>query len=125
MSTAHERLVEAGAGVLVPGNLTIPELPRGIVAFAHGSGSSRLSPRNREVAQAFNADGFATLLFDLLTPEEELDRANVFDIPLSGEAAGRRHRLASPASGDQRTGARLLRRQHRRRRGADRRRRPR
>ena len=84
MSTAHERLVEAGAGVLVPGNLTIPELPRGIVAFAHGSGSSRLSPRNREVAQAFNADGFATLLFDLLTPEEELDRANVFDIPLLG-----------------------------------------
>ena len=84
MSTAHERLVEAGAGVLVPGNLTIPEHPRGIVAFAHGSGSSRLSPRNRQVAQALNADGFATLLFDLLTPEEELDRANVFDIPLLG-----------------------------------------
>ena len=84
MSSTHERLVEAGAGVLVPGNLTIPELPRGIVAFAHGSGSSRLSPRNRQVAQTLNADGFATLLFDLLTPEEELDRANVFDIPLLG-----------------------------------------
>jgi predicted phosphoribosyltransferase/dienelactone hydrolase len=82
MSTTHERLVEAGAGVLVPGDLTIPENPRGIVAFAHGSGSSRLSPRNRQVAQALNDGGFATLLFDLLTPEEELDRANVFDIPL-------------------------------------------
>ncbi len=84
MSTTHERLVEAGAGVLVPGDLTIPENPRGIVAFAHGSGSSRLSPRNRQVARALNTDGFATLLFDLLTPEEEVDRANVFDIPLLG-----------------------------------------
>jgi putative phosphoribosyl transferase len=84
MTATHERLVEAGSGVLVPGDLTIPENPRGIVAFAHGSGSSRLSPRNRQVAQALNDHGFATLLFDLLTPEEELDRANVFDIPLLG-----------------------------------------
>ncbi len=84
MAATHERLVEAGAGVLVPGDLTIPENPRGMVAFAHGSGSSRLSPRNRQVAQALNGDGFATLLFDLLTPEEELDRGNVFDIPLLG-----------------------------------------
>jgi putative phosphoribosyl transferase len=84
MSITHERLVEAGAGVLVPGDLTVPENARGIVAFAHGSGSSRLSPRNRQVAQSLNDDGFATLLFDLLTPEEELDRANVFDIPLLG-----------------------------------------
>ena len=44
MSVTHERLVEAGAGVLVPGVLTIPENPRRIVAFARGSGSSRLSP---------------------------------------------------------------------------------
>jgi predicted phosphoribosyltransferase/dienelactone hydrolase len=84
MTATHQRLVEAGAGVLVPGDLTIPENPCGIVAFAHGSGSSRLSPRNRQVAQALNRAGFATLLFDLLTPEEELDRANVFDIPLLG-----------------------------------------
>jgi dienelactone hydrolase len=68
----------------VPGDLTIPADPRGIVAFAHGSGSSRVSPQNRHVAEALNNDGFATLLFDLLTPEEELDRANVFDIPLLG-----------------------------------------
>jgi len=82
MSVTHERLVEAGAGVLVPGVLTIPENRHGIVAFAHGSGSSRLSPRNRQVAQQLNDDGFATLLFDLLTPEEETDRSNVFDIGL-------------------------------------------
>ena len=84
MSATHERLVEAGAGVLVPGDLTVPDQPHGVVAFAHGSGSSRLSPRNRQVAQTLNSDGFATLLFDLLTPEEERDRANVFDIPLLG-----------------------------------------
>ena len=67
MSVTHERLVEAGAGVLVPGVLTIPENPRGIVAFARGSGSSRLSPRNTFVAHALNDRGIATLLFDLLT----------------------------------------------------------
>jgi hypothetical protein len=50
--------------------------------FAHGSGSSRVSPRNRIVADALNGSGIATLLFDLLTAEEESDRANVFDIPL-------------------------------------------
>ncbi|MDO9525573.1 MAG: dienelactone hydrolase family protein, partial [Gemmobacter sp.] len=50
--------------------------------FAHGSGSSRNSPRNRQVAGALQAAGLATLLFDLLTPEEAADRANVFCIPL-------------------------------------------
>jgi putative phosphoribosyl transferase len=64
------------------GDLTVPPGARGIVAFAHGSGSSRLSPRNRAVAQTLVDAGFATLLFDLLTPQEEIDRANVFDIPL-------------------------------------------
>jgi len=53
-----------------------------VVVFAHGSGSSRLSPRNRAVANVLVAAGYATLLFDLLTPGEELNRANVFDIPL-------------------------------------------
>lgn len=64
------------------GDLTVPSRARGVVAFAHGSGSSRLSPRNRSVARALNEAGFATLLFDLLTPSEELDRGNVFDIGL-------------------------------------------
>jgi putative phosphoribosyl transferase len=52
------------------------------VVFAHGSGSSRHSPRNNAVAEAFAKRGIATLLFDLLTPEEETDRGNVFDILL-------------------------------------------
>lgn len=52
--------------------------------FAHGSGSSRLSPRNRAVAAALCQKGFATLLFDLLTEQEARDRANVFDISLLG-----------------------------------------
>ncbi len=52
------------------------------MVFAHGSGSSRHSPRNRYVAQVLNAAGFGTLLFDLLTVEEERNRANVFDIEL-------------------------------------------
>ncbi len=64
------------------GTLRIPKEARGLVAFAHGSGSSRLSPRNAAVASALNQKRFATLLFDLLTREEEADRANVFDIPL-------------------------------------------
>jgi pimeloyl-ACP methyl ester carboxylesterase len=64
------------------GDLHIPKKAYSLVAFAHGSGSSRLSPRNRAVADALNSQGIATLLFDLLSSEEEADRANVFDIPL-------------------------------------------
>ena len=60
----------------------IPQHPKGVVVFAHGSGSIRHSPRNQYVARVLNEAGFATVLFDLLTPDEERDRANVFDIPL-------------------------------------------
>lgn len=75
--------VQVVAGpVPVAGHLTVPEKPRGIVVFAHGSGSSRHSIRNRYVAEVLTGAGFATLLFDLLTPEEERNRANVFDIEL-------------------------------------------
>lgn len=70
-----------GQGVL-HGTLHVPPAPRGLVVFVHGSGSSRLSPRNRFVADALGGDGFATLLFDLLTGEEAEDRRRVFDIPL-------------------------------------------
>lgn len=66
------------------GVLSVPEGARGLVIFAHGSGSSRLSPRNTRVARALNARGLATLLFDLLTEREAADRRNVFDIPLLG-----------------------------------------
>ena len=64
------------------GDLAVPPNPRGIILFAHGSGSSRRSPRNTYVAEKLNTLGFATLLFDLLSPEEGQDRRNVFDIPL-------------------------------------------
>lgn len=66
----------------LPGTLSLPAPANSLVIFAHGSGSSRFSPRNRAVAKALNARGIATLLFDLLTAEEESNRANVFDIPL-------------------------------------------
>ncbi|MFI5667393.1 phosphoribosyltransferase family protein [Streptomyces sp. NPDC051704] len=74
-----EVAVEA-AGLHLPGDLTLPEGAGAVVVFAHGSGSSRRSPRNRAVAAALNRAGLGTLLFDLLTPAEEADRSNVFDI---------------------------------------------
>jgi pimeloyl-ACP methyl ester carboxylesterase len=68
---AHRLVVIRAGGVELEGDLAIPASPRGVVAFAHGSGSSRQSPRNRFVAQALRADAqVATLLFDLLSPEE-------------------------------------------------------
>lgn len=75
--------IPAGSAVLA-GRLEVPQLSRGVVVFAHGSGSSRHSSRNRFVASVLNEHRIATLLFDLLTTEEELDRANVFDIDLLG-----------------------------------------
>ena len=75
--------VEPPAGeVRLAGYLTVPQDAPGIVVFAHGSGSSRHSPRNRYVARVLNDAGLGTLLFDLLTPDEEVNRANVFDIGL-------------------------------------------
>jgi putative phosphoribosyl transferase len=78
----REIAIPLQGGVSLSGELSLPARPRGIVVFAHGSGSSRLSPRNRAVARALNDAGYATLLFDLLTRSEESDRRNVFDIPL-------------------------------------------
>ena len=77
--------MEVDPGLRLPGDLRLPEAAAGLVIFAHGSGSSRLSPRNREVAEALNEAGLATLLFDLLTDEEAADRAKVFDIDLLAE----------------------------------------
>ncbi len=80
---APEEDVEAAAGeIRLAGYLALPPNAPGIVVFAHGSGSSRYSPRNRYVARVLNEAGLGTLLFDLLTPEEEANRANVFDIAL-------------------------------------------
>src|SRR3990167_6604514 len=66
----------------LPGLHAVPEGASGIVVFAHGSGSSRLSPRNTRVSRAINDAGLATLLFDLLLQDEAEDRRNVFDIAL-------------------------------------------
>jgi putative phosphoribosyl transferase len=75
--------VDVAAGsVSVRGRLTVPETSRGTIVFAHGSGSSRHSARNRYVASVLNEAGLGTLLVDLLTTREELDRTNVFDIEL-------------------------------------------
>jgi putative phosphoribosyl transferase len=76
-------------GAMLKGMLTVPRDAKGIVAFAHGSGSSRLSPRNQEVARALQDAGFGTLLFDLLTHDEglvdERTREHRFNVPLLGE----------------------------------------
>ena len=71
-STTLERPVQIDAGaVMLEGDLAVPPAATGIVVFAHGSGSSRHSPRNRQVARVLREGGLATLLFDLLTPAEE------------------------------------------------------
>lgn len=69
-------------GVSLPGRLAVPDGTRAAVVFAHASGSSRHSARNRYVAEMLNDAGVATLLFDLLSADEEIDRSNVFDVSL-------------------------------------------
>lgn len=71
-----------GEGILLDGILGLPEQPKGVIAFAHGSGSGRFSPRNQFVARVLEAGGFTTLLLDLLSPDEAEDRRKVFDIDL-------------------------------------------
>src|SRR6266853_5297134 len=84
----NEVQIQAGRAVL-SGNLTIPENATGLVLFAHGSGSSRHSPRNQFVAHTLNDAGLATLLFDLLMPDEEATdmytREHRFNIGLLAE----------------------------------------
>jgi putative phosphoribosyl transferase len=87
---SEERVVRVVAGpVTLEGNLILPAGARGVVLFAHGSGSSRLSPRNRYVARLLNEGKLATLLIDLLTPDEaviDLQSAHLrFDIRLLAE----------------------------------------
>jgi len=79
----QERDVTLSSGrARLASHLTVPDNAQGLVVFTHGSGSSRHSPRGRHVAAILNAAGLGTLLFDLLTPEEERHRSNVFDIAL-------------------------------------------
>jgi dienelactone hydrolase len=89
VSRIDERAVEVVAGdAWLPGTLAVPAGARGAVVFAHGSGSGRLSPRNRAVAQALNGAGLATLLLDLLTGPEAAEDARTarlrFDVGLLG-----------------------------------------
>jgi len=77
-----EPVIIPAGGMLLRGTLTLPPYPVGVVMFAHGSGSSRLSPRNQLVANALVSANLGTLLFDLLSEGEESERANVFDVEL-------------------------------------------
>lgn len=70
------------AGVSLDGSLRLPDHPTGVIVFAHGSGSGRFSTRNQFVARHLEGGKFATLLLDLLTPDEAEDRQKVFDINL-------------------------------------------
>src|SRR5256885_17185497 len=82
---SHEVRIPSG-GVVLEGELSIPQEARGVALFAHGSGSSRHSPRNQYVAQVIRDAGIGTLLFDLLTPREEEEDSETghlrFDIPM-------------------------------------------
>jgi putative phosphoribosyl transferase len=107
MTATRRQVTVEGGDVALPGDLIAPDAPSGVVLFAHGSGSSRHSPRNQAVAASLNDAGFCTLLFDLLTADEERADARTgelrFDILLlarrlimavdwlggSGEPAGR------------------------------------
>jgi pimeloyl-ACP methyl ester carboxylesterase len=81
----ERRTVEIDAdGIRLPGELGLPDDAVALVVFAHGSGSSRRSPRNVQVAKRLHDAGLGTLLFDLLTEAESVDRARVFDISLLG-----------------------------------------
>ena len=89
----------AAAGMELAGTLVVPPEPVGTVVFAHGSGSSRHSPRNRYVAGVLNDAGLGTLLIDLLTVEEEIDRAAVFDVELLAARLGDAARWVRTAPG--------------------------
>jgi putative phosphoribosyl transferase len=81
-------LSATGQPLDLPGKLSLPEPAHGLVLFAHGSGSTRFSPRNQHVAGVLHESWIGTLLFDLLTAEEAEDRVNVFDIGLLAERLG-------------------------------------
>jgi putative phosphoribosyl transferase len=103
--------------VTLAGNLEIPKKARGLVLFAHGSGSSRRSPRNQAVAEVLRDAGLATLLFDLLTAEEEVEDAYTGHLRFDIGLLSRRLALVTKEIADdpysRNLGIRLLRREHR------------
>jgi dienelactone hydrolase len=102
--TSTMQVTIPAARVRLEAALAVPEGANGIVLFAHGSGSSRHSPRNARVAEALQASGIATLLFDLLSEPEAADRENVFDIPflakrlIAARDYVRQHKVTKPLS---------------------------
>ncbi|MDX6321741.1 MAG: hypothetical protein QOF52_1599 [Propionibacteriaceae bacterium] len=101
--SAERAVLVPADGAILPGDLTVPDGCRGLVVFAHGSGSSRHSTRNRRVAAALQQAGYATLLMDLLTDREEAidvrTREFRFDIPrLAARLTGAVDWLASQPS---------------------------
>jgi putative phosphoribosyl transferase len=101
-SPVHRRVaISLGEREPLPGDLAVPPNATGLVIFAHGSGSTRHSPHNRQIARALNRRGLGTLLLDLLSLDEERVKRNVFDVPLLGNRllaatawAGRQPELA-------------------------------
>ncbi|MGZ3919798.1 MAG: alpha/beta hydrolase, partial [Bacteroidia bacterium] len=83
--TSTEIKIPVNNNVVLTGDFTIPHNPRALIIFSHGSGSSRFSPRNQNVAAVLISDDFATLLIDLLTPEEDETYKNRFNIELLTE----------------------------------------
>lgn len=105
MSVATVRSVDLSIraeSIVLPGQLVVPSAVSGVVVFAHGSGSSRLSPRNQYVARVLHEAGLATVLFDLLSKREAEDRSLVFDIDLLGARlrAASRQILLHPATSE-------------------------
>ncbi|MEW6544756.1 MAG: alpha/beta hydrolase [Nitrospirota bacterium] len=82
MKFGGQQIIVPAGRARLSGILAVPEKAGGVVLFAHGSGSGRMSPRNRFVAERLQSGGLATLLIDLLTEEEAEDRRKVFDIDL-------------------------------------------
>ena len=98
-SGSFEYIIRSGRAEL-PGTLALPDHPCGVILFAHGSGSSRQSPRNQLVATRLRRAGLGTFLFDLLTETESATRSKRFDIPLLAERLLDATRWIRPEFGD-------------------------
>ena len=114
VTASHESQVEIPSGRhTLSGILRVPAHAGGVVAFAHGSGSGRFSPRNQFVARELEEGGLATLLLDLLEEDESKDREKVFDIELLATRLQRRRQVARPRTGYPSASLGLFRCEHR------------
>ena len=104
-STAENRVNQIvhipANGIKLEGALVIPREARGVVLFAHGSGSSRHSPRNNFVAEVLQSAGMGTLLMDLLTPREDATYETRFDIDFLTQRVRARHAVADGTAAEQ------------------------